>query len=319
MEAVRLSGADLARLRVGGPAALEGVMRDPFRLYLAGEGFASATQTTYRKRARGFLKWLILVDTHPEALTDSAARDDAVLEYLSTTTVATRKVTLAAIRALYDWLDLGPVCVDPIAVDRVRPPTLSNDEQSRVLDAAAARSARDYALMVSWLDVGPRPSEMRRLDVDDAELSARGGRLLLTRTDGQQRWVELTQASTWVLLGWRTARSTLLGQRHAKSGPLFVTLTRHGRIQADQSLEYIVGEIGHGAGIDGLNPWMLRATVKARLYADGLSAAEVAVRMGQTYVDSPQVRALFLHPDSPAPTSRRAAAASGQLSFDLDV
>ncbi|MGW4125807.1 hypothetical protein [Nocardia sp. NPDC004711] len=91
MEAVRLSGADLARLSVGGPTALEGVMCDPFRPYLAREGFASATQTTYHKRARGFLKWLIRVDTHPEALTDSAARDDAVLEYLSTTTAATRK------------------------------------------------------------------------------------------------------------------------------------------------------------------------------------------------------------------------------------
>ncbi|MET8427773.1 tyrosine-type recombinase/integrase [Nocardia sp. NPDC004860] len=319
MEAVRLTGADLARLPLGGPAALEGAMRNPFRLYPAGQGFAPATQTTYHKRARGILKWLIRVDTHPEALTDSAARDDAALDYPSTTTVATRKVTLAAIRALYEWLGLGPVCVDSSAVDRARPPTLSGDEQSRVLDAAAARSARDYALMVSWLDVGPRPSEIRRLNVDDAQLSARGGRLLLTRPDGQQRWVELTQASTWVLLGWRTARATLLGQRRAKSGPLFVTLTRHGRIQADQSLEYIVGEIGQDASIDGLTPWMLRATVKTRLYAEDLSAAEVAARMGQTYVDSPQVRALYLHPDSPATALRRAAAASGQLSFDLEV
>ncbi|WP_169815457.1 tyrosine-type recombinase/integrase [Nocardia yamanashiensis] len=318
MEAVRLTGVDLARLRVDGPAALEGAMRDPFRLFLAGEGFAAATQTTYAKRARGFLKWLIHADSHPDALTDSAARDDAVLEYLSTTSVPTRKVTLAAVRALYDWLGLGPVCVDPVAVERVRPPTLSVDEQSRVLDAAAARSARDYALMVSWLDVGPRPSEVRRLDIGDAELSARGGRLRLTRTDGQQRWVELTQASTWVLLGWRTARATLLGARRAKSGPLFISLTRHGRIQADQSLEYIVGEIGRDAGIDTLTPWTLRATVKTRLYADGLSASEVAARMGQSYTDSPQVRALYTHAGSPAPVLRRAAT-SGQLSFDLEV
>ncbi|GAB4590287.1 site-specific integrase [Nocardia sp. IFM 10818] len=319
MEAVRLSGADLARLRDGGPTALEGVMRDGFRLYLAGEGFAASTQTTYHKRARVFLKWLVRTDAHPEALTDSAARDDAVLDYLSTTTPATRKVTLAAIRALYDWLDLGPVQVDPVTVERARPPTLSEDEQARVFDAAAARSARDYALMVLWLDVGPRPSEVRRLDIDDAQVSARGGRVLLTRPDGQRRWAELTQATTWVLLGWRTARAGLLGPRRAKSGPLFVTLTRYGRIQADQSLEYIVGEIGQDAGIEALTPWMLRATVKARLYASGMSASEVAIRMGQTYVDSPQVRALFTGEDNAPTPPRRAAAGSGQLSFDLGV
>ncbi|WP_033247147.1 tyrosine-type recombinase/integrase [Nocardia carnea] len=318
MEAVRLSGIDLARLRIGGPAALDGAMRDGFRLYLAGQGFAESTQTTYYKRARGFLKWLMGTDAHREALTDSTARDDAVLDYLSTTTVATRKVTLAAIRALYDWLGLGPVRVDPVTVDRARPPVLSDIEQSGVLDAAAARSARDYALIVSWLDVGPRPSEMRRLDIGDAELSARGGRLLLTRPDGQKRWAELTQATTWVLLGWRTTRTTLLGPRRAKSGPLFVTLSRYGRIQADQSVEYIVGEIGQDAGIEGLTPWTLRATVKARLYATGMSATEVAARMGQSYVDSPQVRALFVDSDT-VPAAPRRSAASGQLSLELGV
>ncbi|WP_280364482.1 tyrosine-type recombinase/integrase [Nocardia abscessus] len=318
MDALRLTGADLARLYAGGPAALEGPMRDEFRLYLAGSGFAAWTQVTYYKRARGFVKWLVRTDAHPQAFTDSPARDEAVLDYLSTTTPATRKVTLAAIRAFYEWLRLGPVLVDPVAVDRARPPTLSDVEQARVLDAAAARTARDYALIVLSLDVGPRPSEVRRLDLDDAELSARGGRVRLTAPGGQQRWVALTQATTWVLLGWRTTRATLLGRR-AKSGPLFLTLTRYGRIQDDQSLEYIVAEIGQDAGVDGLTPSMLRATVKQRLYASGLSAGEVAARMGQTYVDSPAVRALFISSATTTTAPRRSAVRSGQLSFELDV
>ncbi|MEU8901319.1 tyrosine-type recombinase/integrase [Nocardia sp. NPDC048505] len=319
MEAVQVTGAELARLHAGGPGALDGALRDGFRLFLAGRGFAPSTQITYYKRARGFLKWLIRTDAHPDALSDSEARDEAVLDYLSTVGDATRKVTLAAVRALYEWLELGAVEVDPVTVDRTRSPSLSGEQQSRLLDAAAARSARDYALMVLWLDVGPRPSEIRRLDLGDAELSARGGRVLLTRPDGQQRWAELTQATTWVLLGWRTARATLLlGQRRAKSGPLFITLRRFGRILSDQSLEGIVAEIGADAGIEALTPWMLRTTVKARLYTAGASASEVAARMGQTYEDPPQVRALFTGVDA-APAARRAAAVSGQLSFEFGV
>lgn len=320
MSAPVLSGADLARLSVGGPAALSGGMRDGFRLYLAGQGFAEATQTAYYKRARGYLKWLVRTDAHPEALSDSAARDEAVVEYLSTESVATRKVTLAAVRALYDWLGLGPVQVDSVTVDRARPPILADEQQSRLLDASAARSPRDYALTAFWLDIGARPSEIRRLDIGDAELSARGGRVLLTRPDGEQRWVELTMATTWVLLGWRTARAGLLGPQRAKHGPLFVTLRRFGRIRADQSLEGIVGEIGRDAGIGGLTPWTLRTTVKARLYAAGMSATEVAARMGQSYVDSPQVRELFMAPsDAPAVSSRRAAAPHEQLALDFGM
>ncbi|MGW4125806.1 hypothetical protein [Nocardia sp. NPDC004711] len=154
--------------------------------------------------------------------------------------------------------------MDPVAVDRVRPPTLSDDEQSRVLDVAAARSARDYALMVSWLDVGPRPSEMRRLDVDDAELSARGGRLLLTRTDGQQRWVELMQASIWVLLGWRTARDAARATtREVGSAVRHLDPARTDTGRSELGIHRQRDRPRRRD--DGLTPWMLRATIKARL------------------------------------------------------
>ena len=304
-------------LHAHGPASLAGPLRDEFRLWLAGRAFAEATQRTYYKRARGYLKWLVATDTHPQAFTDTPARDAAVLDYLETTGAATRKVTLAAIRALYDWLDLGPLDVDAEPVDQVRPRTLTDTEQGRVLDAAAARSARDYALMVLWLDAGPRPSEVRRLNLDDAQLSARGGRVLLTAPTGAQRWAQLGQAATWVLMGWKTERNALLGRRSERA--FFLTMNRYGRIRDDQSLEYIVTEIGKAAGIDALTPSTLRATVEHRLRTSGLAESEVLARMGQTYVNRPRVRALLgdTSPGQPTRSHPHAETSPGQLSFDL--
>ncbi|MEV0032696.1 tyrosine-type recombinase/integrase [Nocardia sp. NPDC050793] len=318
--AARLSGRDLAALRACRPAALPGVLRDEFRLYLAGRSFAESTQVTYHKRARGYLKWLVATESHPEALSDGPERDAAVAEYLAGERPSTRKVTLAAIRALYEWFDLGPVSVDPEKVDPVVPATLSEDEQSRVLDAAAARSARDYALVTLMLDVGPSTSEVRGLDDEDVNLSARAGSVVLTGSDGRRRTLALTQATTWVLMGYRRERRALLG-RKSRVRAFFVTLSSHGRLRDDESLGYILAEIGDAAGLGWkLTASALRATAELRLYRSGLSASEVRARMGQGFHNGPRVRALLGQPAPPRRGSTRRPKGSGaQLSFDIDV
>jgi site-specific recombinase XerD len=311
--AARLSGRDLATLRSLGPTALPGVLRDEFRLWLAGRDFADSTQLTYYKQARKYLKWLIATDAHPEALTDGPDRDAAVAEYLSLARPSTQKVTLAAIQALFEWLDLGPVEVDSEPVGQVVPDTLTDDEQSRVFDAAAGRSARDYALITFFLDVGPTSSELRRLDDDAVELSARAGSVRLTGSDGQSRTVELAKATTWVLMGWRRERRALLGAKSWERA-FFVTLSSHRRIRDDESLEYIVASIGEAAGLGRkLKPSALRATVEQRLLMSGVEPAVVAARMGQAYINAPRVRALMGH------THRKPGRGAGQLSFDIGV
>lgn len=319
--AARLSGRDLATLRAGGPAGLTGVLRDGFRLYLAGRSFAESTQETYYKRARGYLLWLVATESHPDALSDGPARDVAVSEYVSGQRLSTRNVTLAAVSALYEWLDLGPVQVDWMAPDPVVPATLSEDEQSRVLDAAAARSARDYALITFMLDVGPSTSEVRGLDDAAVSLSARGGSVVLTSADGQARSLVLQQATTWVLLGWRRERRALLGPK-SRVRAFFVTLSSHSRIRDDESLGYILAEIGDAAGLGWkLTASSLRATVELRLYRSGLSATDVRARMGQAFHNGPRVRALLGGSVSPRRRSgaRRPLASEAQLSFDIGV
>ncbi|WP_331761005.1 hypothetical protein [Nocardia sp. NBC_01377] len=319
--AARLSGRDLALLRSGGPNALaSGVLRDGFRLYLAGRSFAESTQVTYYKRARGFLMWLVVTQSHPDALSDGPARDAAVSDYLVGQRLSTRNVTLAAIVALYEWFDLGPVQVDWTAPDPVVPATLSEDERSRILDAAAARSARDYALITFMLDVGPSTSEVRGLDDEAVSLSARGGSVVLTGSDGQSRTLVLRESTTWVLLGWRRERRALLG-RKTRVRAFFVTLSSHGRIRDDESLGYILAEIGDAAGLGWkLTVSALRATVELQLYRRGLSAGEVRARMGQGFHNGPRVRALLGGSATPGRgSSRRIAASDTQLSFDIGV
>ncbi|WP_280382127.1 tyrosine-type recombinase/integrase [Nocardia wallacei] len=291
--AARLTGWDLAVLSAGGPPALPGAFRNEFRLWLAGKGFAESTQLTYYKRARGYLRWLAASDAHPDAFTDGPGRDAAVVDYLEQASPPTRKVTLAALRALYDSLDLGPVLVDPVAVGQVVPRTLSTEEQSRVFDAAAARSARDYALITLGLDVGPRPSELRRLNDEDVALSAQAGAVRLVGPDGRSRTAGLAQGTTWVLMGWRRERRALLGPK-SRERAFFVTLSSRRRIDEVESLEYIVSMIGIDAGLPWkLTPSALRATVEKRLHDSGLERAAVAARMGQTFVNAPRVRALM--------------------------
>ncbi|WP_280301132.1 tyrosine-type recombinase/integrase [Nocardia abscessus] len=317
--AMRLSGRDLASLRAQGPTALPGVLRDGFRLWLAGRDFALSTQATYYKQARGYLKWLVETGAHPEALTDGPDRDAAVSEYLSLAQPSTQKVAVAAIRVLYEWLDLGPVEVDSEPVVQVVPDTLSGDEQSRVLDAAAARSARDYALITFFLDVGPTSSELRRLDGDAVELSARAGSVRLTEKHGQSRVVELAKATTWVLLGWRRERRALLGAK-SQERAFFVTLSSRRRIRDDESLEYIVASIGEAADLGRrLTPSALRATVEQRLLIAGVEPSVVAARMGQAYINAPRVRALMGETRRGQRGPGRVGSSSGQLSFDIGV
>lgn len=314
--AARLSGHDLAALGLRGPQALSGVWRDGFRLWLAGRGFAESTQVTYYKRAREYLKWLVVTDSHPEALSDGPAREDAVTEFLCTRQPAARKVTLAAIRVLYEYFGLGPVMVDPEPVDQVVPPRLTEEEQSRVLDAAAARTPRDYALITLMLDVGPRSSELRRLDLGAVDLSARAGSARLTAPDGQVRTVALTQATTWVQMGYRRERQALLGHK-SRERAYFVTLSSHSRFRDDESLGYVVAAIGDDAGLSWkLTPSAVRATVETRLYRSGMDPSEVRARMGQAFVNGPRVRAL-LGADSPQRIVGGVPLSSAQLSFDL--
>ncbi len=318
-EAAGLTGGDLAALHARGPAGLVGPLRDGFRLWLAGSEFSPATQTTYYKRARLYLRWLVEHGQHPDALTDGPARDRAVSEYLAELMAvapndSTHNVSLAAIRAFYESIKMGPVLVDPAMVIPGVPKTLTEQQQSVLLDEAAASGPRDYALIALTLDVGPRVSELRRLDIDDADLSSRAGSVRLTAPDGQSRDVPLSQATTWVLMGWRAVRASTLG-RQSRERALLVSRSRRARM-SETGIEYVVATLGRAAGLE-ISPSTLRNTVEQRLLLSGCSLAEVAARMGQNYTSMPRVRALRSAMHESRSNVRRSAPPTAQLSFDF--
>lgn len=295
-----LSGQDLAVLRESGVAGLRGRDRDEFWLWLAGRSFTEGTREEYYKQALRYRKWLVANEAHPDALDDGAAHDDAVVAYL-TEFPATHNVTLAALRAFYAYLGFSEVGVEPVDVPQAVPGALTRQEVSRVRAAAAARSARDYALVELGLQVGPTTSELLALNAEDLSLSARAGWIRLTSLDGAVRDRELTRPTTRVLEGWLAVRRSILDgdgcrrPRIRSEHALFISLNTRQRFEDNRSLRRVVARVGAAADVVRplLNPARLRATAETRLLASGMDPREVAAWMGQKHVNTPRVRALM--------------------------
>ncbi|WP_306358658.1 MULTISPECIES: tyrosine recombinase XerC [unclassified Nocardia] len=326
MSVTALSGRDLAALRTAGPAGLPGRRdRDGFWLWLRGQDFAASTQELYWEWGHRYRRWLVASGAHPDAFTDGPARDIAVREFLGRFRArpATFNTALAGIRAFYGWLGLG-LLVEPLEVFPDVPDTLTEAQQSRFLEAAANRHPRDFALAALMLDVGPWPVEVRQLDVDDLDLSARAGTVRLTAPHGAVRTLALTPATTWVLMGWRAQRNAILGKRAKQERALFITLSSHRRIGERDSLAYIVSSIAKAAGLPAdlrVTPMTLRATVQQRLHASGLDDASVAGMMGLSAVNAARSRALTVGTVCARGEGTLAARVERveQLSFDLGV
>ncbi|MFJ4653830.1 tyrosine recombinase XerC [Nocardia sp. NPDC088792] len=323
MGAVALSGHDLEVLREAGAQGLRGRDRDEFWLWLSGRSFTDGTCEEYYKQALRFRKWLAHSDAHPDAFSDGPARDEAISAYLEEFP-ATHNLTLAAVRVFYEFLGFEGVRVDPVAKEQVTPGALSPREVSRVRAAAAARSARDVALVEVGLDVGPTTSELLVLNADDVFISARSAWIRLTGMDGQVRERELMRPTARVLEGWLAERlAVLAGRRRGEprirsERALFLSARRH-RFEDDRGLRRAVAQVGVAAELEQLlNPARLRATAEARLLGSGMDPRAVAAWFGKDYVNPPRVRALMGAVGSLA-ADVEVGPAGEQLSLDLGV
>ncbi|WP_405137498.1 tyrosine-type recombinase/integrase [Nocardia sp. NBC_01388] len=325
MDATALSGQDLAVLRESGPAGLRGRDRDEFWLWLAGRSFTERTRQEYYKQVRRYRKWLVDTGSHPNAFEDGPARDVAVSAYLAEFP-ATHNVTLAALFVFYGYLGLGEVGVDLVDVPQAVPGALTHSEVSRVRAAAAARSARDYALVELGLEVGPSMSELMALNAEDLTLSARASSVRLTSLDGTVRERDLRRPAKRVLEGWLAERRAILDGRGStrprdrSERALFISLSTRKRFEDERGLRGVLARIGADADLGRalLNPARLRATKETRLIDSGMDPKEVAAWMGVKHVNRARVRALTC--GAGALSAEVAVGPAGQqLSLDLGI
>jgi integrase/recombinase XerC len=162
-----------------------------FERWLARQPLAERTKREYARNVRVFLGWL---DGGPgwdaDPLSDRLARDHAARDFRRWLKVERRaaastvNLALASLDALYRQRGLGNPNVRREKPLRAAPRALEQDDQRQLLRACERASARDRALVVLMLFTALRLSEAVALDLDDVQVTARKGRVVMRSGKG---------------------------------------------------------------------------------------------------------------------------------------
>jgi len=167
------------------------------------------------------------------------------------------------------------------------PRTLTIDEAGRLVQACSSRRGADrrHRLVILLLyGCGLRTSELRALDVPDADLDRRELRVNSGK-GGRQRTIPVPSAVWTELLAY-------LAERGGKRGPLLRTEIKHRRITTGE-IASIVKDAASRAAIAGkVTPRTLRHTFATHLMDRGVDLAVIASLMGHR---SPGETGVYLH------------------------
>lgn len=173
------------------------------------------------------------------------------------------------------------------------PVWLTPREAAAVL--AAARSARDHAIVATGLYCGLRLHELSSLNVEHVDLGA--GFLLVLRGKGaKDRYVAMPDDLRRIL-------GAYVGSR--RKGPMFTQLVTAGapRRLSDHGIYEMVRGCGRRAGIQKrCTPHVLRHTCATTLLQNGVDIVQVSRYLGHVSV---QTTLIYLHCD---PERQRSAA-----------
>lgn len=320
------------------------VLNPQFRLWLAvrpsvrsGRPPAPRTLDKYTERIALYLEWLRdSQGAHPQALTTGEGRDAAVEAYrdqlLKSRRPTTFNVSLSALRAFYEWLEMGPVQVAAAGFTRVIGQPLTPGTQSELIATAQARAAhrplmrarraRNLALVMVLIYGGLRESEAADLDVDDVVLTGARSFVWAPGPNGELCQVELPPRAHTALAEWNVERAAMVGERNIGAFFLAWGKKRGIRRLSVSQIEDIVRDLGREAGLgDGIAPGMLRSTYAQQVVAaESSDPSRVPHKLRQVKADMPQIQAL--RACLPAPHPGRTSTAehdhtNGQLALDF--
>lgn len=156
------------------------------------------------------------------------------------------------------------------------PTRLTKSEREQLL--AQELSARDRAIVVTFLFGGLRSNELRLLDVEDVDLEENTIFIRYAKRD-KQRLVPLHSRA-------REALEAYLGDR--RSGPIF--LSSRGRRISNRRLRSLVKELGQRAGLKkDLHPHTLRHTYATLLREAEVELADVGNLLGHASLDTTRI------------------------------
>ena len=251
------------------------------------------TRRGYASQVRGYLAWLADADVDGDPLYDPSARDGAARDYKAyLQTVAKRRpaginTALAAIADFYLRGGLGQPKVARLDLTARAPRALSERDSRRWLRAVERRDkVRDQVIGLMPYYAGVRGGEMVALDLDDIQLSARKG-LIIVRSGkgGRYREVPVHAALRGPLTQWITEiRPGLPGA----DGPALLLNHRGDRLTYRGAHDILLA-LADDAGIpddvfDGGH--VLRHTFGTRLIREGKDLVLVAELMGHARLDT---------------------------------
>jgi integrase/recombinase XerC len=263
--------------------------RIEFERWLERQPLAQRTKSEYRRNVRVFLDWLTVGgpgwDANP--LSDRLARDHAARDFRRWLKVERRaaastvNLALASLDALYRQRGLGNPNVRREKPVRAAPRALEQDDQRQLLRACERVSARDRALVVLMLFTALRLSEAVALDLDDVQVTARKGRVVVRSGKGDLlREVPLNPLVRQVLDEWLAERTVI-----AAPGEQAVFLSRAGARLSLRAADAVVRKVAGTAGLE-LSAHVLRHTCLTGLVRRGTDLVTVAELAGHSRVET---------------------------------
>ena len=276
---------------------------DRFVAHLRARDRAERTVDSYIRDLRAFARWF--EQTNGEEFSPERVTPLDVREYRQHLVQRGRKPAtvnrkLAALRVFFAWARReGLVSANPTEDIRLVPQVespprwLSRQEQyalrrevqaavqlaERKTDVARFRARRDAACIALMLNAGLRVEEVSLLRMDDLELNARSGKVVVRKGKrGKYREVPLNAEVRKALRAYLEVRPETDEPR------LFLSQT--GQPLGTRAIQRAVERLARRAGLEGVTPHVLRHTFGKNLVDAGVSLDRVATLMGHSSLDT---------------------------------
>lgn len=255
------------------------------------EGISPYTVRGYLRDLKKFAGWFERTNGEPMRLRDVTPIDvrdyKAHLQTVKKYKPTTINRRLAALRSYFTWaVDEGLLSEDPVRVRNVEEPqtaprSIREREYHRLLRAAQKDGGkRDIAIIQVLRHTGLRVGELCALELEDIEMSARKGRVIVQSGKGRRyREVPLN-------LDARRALQEYLSEERPRVEGRHIFIGQRGNALTESAVQDVVRKYAELAKLDGVTPHVLRHTFAKSLIDKGVDLVTVKHLMGHKRLDS---------------------------------